>query len=466
MAEMTKEWVGRLPAERAEQALPDAKPIYTDAEALLEAHRCLYCHDAPCITACPTGIDIPHFIKQIAAKNLRGSATTILSANMLGLSCARVCPVEVLCAGACVYNDLNHTPIQIGRLQRYAMQGGLAHEAKTGRRLFSQKPRIGKKVALIGAGPASLACAAHLALEGVQAIVFEKADIPGGLNTTGIAPYKFQADDALAEIQWLLGLGIELRTGITIANTPTADAATSATISFTDLRRDFDAVFVGVGMGEDNFTTIPGSDGPGVWGAVELIAKIKTEANFRVPADVRAVAVIGAGNTAIDIARELAMLGVPDVAMIYRRTKAEMSGYAHELAGARHYGVRLIESSVPIEILRDGDRLTGLKCRRPAAAGGANANADAVEFVHGCEWVVQAIGQAAHASRLGADLALDAKGNVAVDPITRATSVPNVYAGGDCINGGKEVVNAVADGRDAAFAMLRSWGITADLARH
>lgn len=445
MSESHAYW-GHLPADRAETALADAKPAYTLAEAQIEANRCLYCHDAPCITACPTRIDIPTFIQQITNGNVRGSAKTILGANMLGLSCARVCPVEVLCAGACVYNDLNHKPIQIGRLQRFATEGGLAHESNTGRKLFTPKKSIGKKVALIGAGPASLACAAHLALEGVQAVIFEKAAIPGGLNSTGIAPYKLHAHDSLAEIEWLLGFGLELRTGITIGSD----------ISFADLRRDFDAVFIGVGLGADNAVGMPGMDGPGVWGATELIAKIKNEAGFKIPDEVRSVAVIGGGNTAIDIARELAMLGVPDVAMIYRRTQKEMSGYAHELAGARAYGVRFVEAAVPVEVVRDGERVTGLKWK--SAVTGDQA-------VFACDWVVQAIGQQTHATAICPDLAANAKGHVIVDAVTRATSVPNVFAGGDCINGGKEVVNAVADGREAAFAMLRGWGIEAELAR-
>ncbi|MCH8051007.1 MAG: tetratricopeptide repeat protein [Chloroflexi bacterium] len=203
-----------LPSGRLEQEFVDAKPALTDAEALIEAHRCLFCHDAPCITACPTGIDIPAFIKKIATGNIRGSAKTIFSVNMTGATTARVCPVEELCAGACVYNDLNDKPIQIGKLQRYATSLALRKEANGGTPLFTPLPGTGKSVALIGAGPASLACAAHLALAGVTPVIYEKSDRPGGLNTTGIAPYKLMADDALREVEWILSHGVTLKTGV------------------------------------------------------------------------------------------------------------------------------------------------------------------------------------------------------------------------------------------------------------
>lgn len=204
-----------IAADRLERRLPDAKPTYEDGEAVGEANRCLYCHDAPCVTACPTGIDIPGFIRKISTGNLRGSARTILSANLLGYSCARVCPVEVLCVGACVYNDWHrYPPIQIGRLQRYAVEKTL--DAGRGAALFANAPPTGKKVACVGSGPASLALAGYLALEGVAVTIFERRAVAGGLNTTGVAPYKMHVDGSFAEVGFIRSLGVTIRTGVEV----------------------------------------------------------------------------------------------------------------------------------------------------------------------------------------------------------------------------------------------------------
>ncbi len=429
-----------LANKRLEIEFGDAKPLYTQVEAILEANRCLYCYDAPCTKACPAKIDIPSFITKIAGGNLLGSARTILTANMLGLSTGRVCPVEELCVGACVYNDLNHQPIQIGRLQRYVVQKALEIEQSGSRQLFVPKEDCGKKVALIGAGPASLACASYLTMEGIKSVIFEKSDLPGGLNTTGVAPYKLQTEEWLQEVKWLLSYGVELKTGVEAGRDFQLDS----------LLGDYDAVFIGIGLGSDRKLGIPVEDGTTVWGATELIQKIKNEPNFQIPEKVRSVVVIGGGNTAIDIARELAMLGVRESKIVYRRTEKEMRGYKHEMTGAREYGVRLFENLQPVEIILDDNRVTVLRAE-PTTTDQVR------EFP--CDWVVAAIGQEEHVSHLSADMKMDENGRVIVDPITRETSLPNIYAGGDCVNGGKEVINAVEDGREAAFAMLRSWGM-------
>ncbi len=434
---------GPLAQGRLETRIGDKKPLYTDGEAAAEASRCIYCVDAPCIEACPTGIDIPTFIRKIATDNVRGAARTILADNLLGYSCGRSCPVEVLCAGACVYNHWGRPAIEIGRLQRYATETALSRDpallAKT------RKPPTGKRIALVGAGPASLACAGHLALDGHEAVIFEKKSIPGGLNTLGIAPYKLQADDAMAEIQFVLGLGdIELKTGMSVvAGEPSGEGEISAD----SLLRDYDAVFVGLGLGPDRTLGVPGEEGPGVYGATWLIEQIKTNPEFSLEG-VRRPVVVGGGNTAIDIARELAKLGLGEVTMVYRGAAEAMSGYAHEMEGARLDGVRLLERRQPVAIERDGAELRGISVA-PVVDGTADA---ARGETLGCDLVALAIGQA----RL-TDLAkafdgvdLDERGRVLVDDATCRTGHPRVYAGGDCVNGGKEVVNAAQHGKLAA----------------
>ena len=203
-----------IPLDRLELRMPDLKPTYGEGDAVAEANRCLYCHDAPCVTACPTGIDIPGFIRKIATGNVAGSARVILSANLLGYSCARVCPVEVLCVGACVYNIWHRPPIQIGRLQRYAVEQVL--DSGRAARLMERAASTGKKVACVGAGPASLAAAGYLALEGVEVVLFEKRPLAGGLNTTGVAPYKMHAEDSLREVEFIRSLGVTLRDGVEV----------------------------------------------------------------------------------------------------------------------------------------------------------------------------------------------------------------------------------------------------------
>lgn len=423
-----------LPDGRLETRLDDSKPLYSDAEAIAEANRCLYCHDAPCIAACPTGIDIPTFIRKISTENVRGSARAILTANLLGFSCARVCPVEVLCAGACVYNAWERTPIAIGRLQRYATETVLVKGVA--RDLLPKAPANGKRVACVGSGPASLACAGYLALEGCEVTVYEKRPVAGGLNVTGVAPYKMHSAAGSAEVEFIESLGVTIRTGVAIGRD----------LSVADLLATHDAVFLGCGLGADAAMDVPGADGVGVVGAVAWIERMKLEPGYALDGVTSAI-VIGGGNTAIDAARELAKLGVKDVAMLYRRTEADMSGYAHELELARREGVRLVEKAVPAKFVRTVGGLEGVTL------------ADGRTFP--AQLVVLAIGQASLAPLASAfpGVQVDAKGRVQAEAGTGRTANPKVWVGGDA-TGGDLVVTAVQDGKRAARSIAQALGLT------
>jgi glutamate synthase (NADPH/NADH) small chain len=439
-----REPVHTLPPGRLEERFQDKKPLYDEAEAVAEANRCLYCSDAPCIKACPTAIDIPTFIRKIGTGNVKGAARTILSANLLGQSCAQVCPVEVLCAGSCVYKAWEREPIAIGRLQRYAVETTLAKDP----RLFQARPPTGKRVALVGTGPASLAAAGMLALEGHTCTLFERQSLPGGLNTLGIAPYKFKGPEALRELEWVLSLGrIELRTGVEVVEKVSKPGQVSAS----ELLESHDAVFLGLGLGADSRLGIPGEEGAGVHGALHLIEHIKAAPDFRLEGVRRAV-VVGGGNTALDIAHELALLDV-EVTLVYRRAEEEMSGYAHELASARLDGVRLLENRQPVEVLRrDGKvaavRLAVTQGGKPVPGAGEELPADLVAVAIGQE-------RAPRVSLAFPGVELDARGRVKVEPATYRTGNPKVWSGGDCVNGGKEVVNAVAEAKAAVQSMHR-----------
>ncbi|MBK9262559.1 MAG: FAD-dependent oxidoreductase [Polyangiaceae bacterium] len=435
--------VPSLPGDRLEQRFHDKKPPYDEAEAIAEANRCLYCVDAPCIKACPTEIDIPTFIRKIATGNVKGAARTILSQNLLGKSCGQVCPVEVLCAGACVYNDWEREPIRIGRLQRYAVETAIAANPQ----IYTKKPSTGKRVALVGAGPASLAAAGWLALEGHKAVIFERKALPGGLNTLGIAPYKMKADESMAEIEWVLSLGdIEIRQGVEVVS----EAKTPGQVSVASLCDDYDAVFLGLGLGPDSRLAIEGEEGSGVEGATALIERLKADPTLRLEGIRRAI-IVGGGNTAIDITHELALLGV-HATMLYRGTEAEMSAYDHEIAAGRIDGVNVVCSRIPTKVVRDENgRVIALRVARTEnkrAVAGTEEDLPA-------DLVVVATGQSrlTDLARAFPGVELDARGRVKVDAASHRTGNPKVWSGGDCVNGGKEVVNAVAEARVAARSM-------------
>lgn len=424
----------KIDGDRSETVFSDFKGEYTRDQATVEANRCLFCADAPCIKACPTHIDIPQFIRKIATGNVKGSARTIFDANILGMSCARVCPVEVLCVGDCVYNEMGVPPIQIGKLQRYATDR--AYEQ--GLRFFEAGKDTGKSVGLVGAGPASLASAHELRRFGHRVTMYEKRNDIGGLNTTGVAPYKMKADRSLQEALWVLGIGgIDVKTGVSVGTDLTFEA----------LESKHDAVFFGAGLGADTKLGVPGEDLPGVFGAVEWIERMKLT---RLDASrVKSCVVVGGGNTALDVVREARGLGVPRVTMVYRGTEEKMSGYAHEWKAAQLEGGRAEWHVLPVAFEGSG-KVERVKCVRLDANKKPIAG---TELTIEADLVLLAIGQ----SKLGQMLAklegitLEA-GRVVADEHGR-TGRKKWFAGGDAKNGGKEVVNAAAEGKAAARAI-------------
>jgi dihydropyrimidine dehydrogenase (NAD+) subunit PreT len=421
-------------SSRAESVFTDYKAAYTPQQALVEANRCLYCSDAPCIKACPTGIEIPEFIRKIATGNMKGSARTIFDSNILGMSCARVCPVEVLCVGDCVYNEMGVPPIQIGKLQRFATDNAF----EQGWRFFEAGAQSGKSVGLLGAGPASLAAAHELRRHGHACTIYDKRPVVGGLNTTGVAPYKMKAERSEEEVEWVLGIGgIEVRTGVEIGRD----------LTWGELLESHDALFLGVGLGPDTLLAVPGAELPGIHGAVETIERLKLGA-LDLSGVARAV-VVGGGNTAIDAVRELRGLGVPEVTMLYRGTEAKMSGYAHEWSAAKQEGVLACWQALPVAFEGEG-RVQRIRCVR---LDDAKQPIPGSEHDVPADLVLLAIGQGKLAELLsGLPGVAFEHGRVVVDA-QQATGNPRVFAGGDCANGGKEVVNAVAEGKRAALAI-------------
>jgi len=435
----------KLAPEAAAARMREIAPAYTPQEALVEANRCLFCFDAPCIQACPTGIDVPSFIKKITTGNLTGAGRTILSANILGASCGRVCPTEVLCEGACVMLDREREPIKIGRLQRYATD----HVYENHLRLLEPAAqKSGKRVAILGAGPAGLGCAAELAQLGHQASVFEKKSLGGGLNTYGIAYYKMAPEISLAEVDMVKDLGVEFHYGTEIGKD----------ISGPELEKEFDAIFIGLGLDKGAELAIRGEHLPEVIDALDFIEQIHTKPLHQVPIGER-VAVIGGGNTAIDAVTQAKRLGAERAVLIYRRTQKLMPAYEFEQELAKADGCEFMFGAVPLEILTDNTgHVAGLKLARTVANNGNLQVLPGTEWVEPFDMVIKAIGeqkQAALLKQLFPNLQLDHRGAIQHNPETGQTSLPHVFTGGDCANGGREVVDAVADGKRAARAILK-----------
>ncbi|HRQ66401.1 MAG TPA: NAD(P)-dependent oxidoreductase [Xanthomonadaceae bacterium] len=450
---------GRLPPEQLAQHFADVEPPLDRQAALVEANRCLYCYDAPCIQACPTGIQIPHFIRRIATEDQRrsvrarssalqdqrGAAEAILSANIFGGSCARVCPTEILCEADCVRNVEGDSAIRIGALQRYATDWVF----EEGAQLFSRKPDSGRRVAVVGAGPAGLACAHALAREGHRIDVFEARARPGGLNEYGIAAYKVP-DFVQSEIDWLLSIGgIELQ----------FDQVLGSNLDLAQLCHDYDAVFLGIGLGAVNRLGLQGGDLDGVRHAVDFIAELRQCRDLsRMPVG-RRVVVIGGGNTAIDAAVQSRRLGAERVTLVYRRGAESMSATHAEQAFARSEGVTLMHWAKPNRILSRDGQLTGVEFEYTELDADGRLVGSGDRFNLLADSALVAIGQALDEDDLhengGPPLHLR-DGRIAVDEEYR-TSLPGVWAGGDCVGGHTDLtVQAVEDGKRAAASIHRA----------
>ena len=447
-----------LEPSQIEQNFSEINPLMTRAEALVEANRCLYCYDAPCMHACPTHIDVPGFIKKIASENLTGSARVIFDANPIGATCARVCPVEVLCEGACVEKTLLQKPIEIGRLQRYATD----HVLTNGKQIFEKGAANGKSVGVVGSGPSGLSCAAYLSRLGYDVTVYDQKEKAGGLDTYGMAEYKMQQAVSLAETERIAAMGVKfvLNTRVSSeSHSPgesgqlpslTAESLVPIqTVSFSDLDDWHDAIFLGVGLGRTNKLGIPGEELAGVYDALHFIERIKTREWSGVPLG-RTVAVIGAGNTAIDAVTQAKRLGADKVIMVYRRTERDASAYHYEMELARKDGVEFIWQAAPIGISsgENGNQLS-LRCEK--------TDGSLRLFDIPCDMVIKAVGQQkmrAFFERV-AGVAMDDRGRVVINEQMQ-TSNPKIFAGGDCANGGAEAVDAAQMGKLAAMGIHQS----------
>ncbi|WP_375740950.1 NAD(P)-dependent oxidoreductase [Pseudomonas boanensis] len=421
----------------------DLAPPLNDRQAQLEASRCLYCYDAPCVNACPSEIDIPSFIRNIHQENVQGAAQKILSANILGGSCARVCPTEILCQQACVRNNAREcAPVLIGLLQRYALDNANFTEHP-----FKRAAPTGKRIAVVGAGPAGLSCAHRCALHGHEVVIFEAREKAGGLNEYGIAKYKLVDDFAQRELAFLLEIGgIEIRHGQKLGDN----------LSLTELHQQFDSVFLGLGLAASKQLGLAHEDASGLLAATDYIRELRQADDLsQLPLADRCI-VLGAGNTAIDMAVQMARLGARDVNLVYRRGVEEMGATEHEQEIAKANQVRLLTWAAPEEVLlNEQGQVRGMRFVRTRLEEGCLLTTGET-FELAADAIFKAIGQAFDSSALSDPLARELKRSgerIQVDEQLR-TSIPGVYAGGDCTSLGQDLtVQAVQHGKLAAEAI-------------
>jgi len=435
---------GRLSPQAYAENFADAHLPLTPNQALIESDRCYFCYDAPCVKACPTQIDVPSFIRNIATGNIKGAAHDILEQNIMGAVCARVCPTEVLCEGACVRNDPEQKPVAIGALQRHATDWLFDRHVQ----LFERAPATGKRVGVVGGGPAGLSCAHRLAMLGHEVTVFDAHDKLGGLNEYGVAAYKVTSQIAQREVAYLLEIGgIEPKLGVRLGRD----------ISLSRLRGDFDAVFLGIGVGGVNASGIDEPKLAGVFDAIGYIEMLRQADDLSQLPVGRSVVVIGGGMTAIDIASQVKRLGAEDVTIVYRRGPYDMGASNKEQAWAQTSGVRIKHWARPLRLLGRDGALTAVEFTRTQSDAQLAEDAASENFIVAADMLFKAIGQRLIKEDLDGNanvLEMNA-GRIAVDA-QRKTSVPGVWAGGDCVAGGKDLtVVAVEDGKRAALSIDR-----------
>lgn len=424
---------GRLPEQELQENFADLHPPLAPHEAAVAADRCYFCYDAPCVTACPTTIDIPLFIRQIQTGHPEGAARTIFDQNILGGMCARVCPTETLCEEACVRETAEGKPVEIGRLQRFATDELMSKDVHP----FERAAPSGKRVAVVGAGPAGLACAHRLAMLGHGVVVYEAGSKPGGLNEFGIAAYKSTNDFAAREVEWLLQIGgIEIR----------YDQALGGPVSLAEIQAEHDAVFLSIGLSGVNALRAPGGDKAGVEDAVAFISELRQASDLAGLSVGRDVVVIGGGMTAVDAAVQSKLLGAQSVTIAYRRGREAMAASRYEQDLAASKGVRLMFNVQPVAIHGNGAAAEIELEYTETVDGALRGTGETVRLR--ADQVLRAIGQTLEGVPDG--VALEG-GKIAVTGAGR-TSVDGIWAGGDCASGGDDLtVTAVAEGRDAAM---------------